>query len=275
MLEARQVSFAIRSKLLVEAVSLEIQPGQITAVVGPNGAGKSTLLKLLCGDLQPNHGEVWLSGRPLKQWPAIEQARRRAILPQSSALSFPFTALEVVLMGRMPHCRGLEGAHDYKIARLALTKTESLHLQNRLYPTLSGGEQQRVQLARVLAQIWEPLPEGDRFLLLDEPTNNLDLAHQHHTLRLAKKLAYEGLGVLTILHDLNLAAQYADQVLALKAGRTVAVGPPSQIFTPETIFNAFDLSALVLPHPQHNCPLIVPVSSENLPEPEVSIRDEG
>jgi len=264
MFEAKSLSFSIRSKPLLEKVSLKITPGQVTAVVGPNGAGKSTLLKLLCGDLSPSNGEVWLNNRPLKQWSALEQAQRRAVLPQHSALSFPFTALEVVLMGRMPHCQGLEGQADYDIARLALAKTESLHLQNRLYPTLSGGEQQRVQLARVLAQIWETSTKAQRYLLLDEPTNNLDLAHQHRTLQLTKSLTQEGIGILTILHDLNLAAQYADQVLVLKAGQAVAVGPPAQIFTPQLVFDVFDLTVFVLPHPLYQGPLIVPTSTNVL-----------
>lgn len=260
-LETIRVSFKIGDKTLLEEVSLAVAPGEVMAIVGPNGAGKSTLLKLLSGDLRPSSGKVLLQGKPLSDWSSREQARLRAVLPQQSRLNFPFTALEVVLLGRMPHGTG-GSRRDYEIALAALSAIGMSHLAQRLYPTLSGGEQQRVQLARVLAQIWEAPPRSKRYLLLDEPTTSLDLAHQQYTLKIARDFARKGTGVLAILHDLNLAAQYADQVLILREGRQIAWGMPDKVLTSKLIRAAFDLPVLVIPHPQLSCPLIAPVMEE-------------
>jgi iron complex transport system ATP-binding protein len=226
-------------------------------VVGPNGAGKSTLLKTFCGDLTPTLGTVRLEGKPLREWRALAQARKRAVLPQESSLNFPFTVQEVVLMGRSPHVRTTEQPLDYRIAREALGRVAMWPLAERDYATLSGGEKQRVQLARVLAQIWEVSETGQRYLLLDEPTNNLDLAHQHHTLAIAKAMSQEGVGVLAILHDLNLAAQYADRIALLCRGSLAGVGQPHEVFTRERISEVFALPVLVTKHPCLDCPLIV------------------
>ncbi|MDT5293190.1 MAG: heme transport system ATP-binding protein, partial [Acidobacteriota bacterium] len=222
MIEARGVHVRVGRKALLEGVSLNVSPGEVVAVVGPNGAGKSTLRRALCGDVDLSGGEVRMCGRALAEWTALERARVRAVMPQDSTLTFPFTVLEVALMGRLPHLRGAEGARDYEVAYEALEAVEARHLAERLYPTLSGGEKQRVQLARVLAQIWESAACGEgesghtdeaehkdkregarenrharkceRFLLLDEPTSNLDLAHQHGTLAVARRFAREGVG---------------------------------------------------------------------------------
>lgn len=258
MLETKNVSFKIRGKTLVENVSLALQGGNVVAVVGPNGAGKSTLLKLLCGEYRPSTGQILLQQRPLQQWSARERAQRRAVLPQSSNLNFSFTALEVVLMGRTPHHHGLASRHDLEIATAALTKVGISDLAERTYLTLSGGERQQVQLARVLAQIWQPLAGSERCLLLDEPTASLDLSHQHNTLRIAREFAQAGTAVLTVLHDLNLAAQYADHLVMLQNGRVVHMGTPAQVLTSETILAVFDTPAQVLSHPRHNGLLVVP-----------------
>jgi iron complex transport system ATP-binding protein len=170
----------------------------------------------------------------------------------------------VALMGRLPHLKGAESARDYEIAHAALEAVEAEHLAERLYTTLSGGEKQRVQLARVLAQIWEARhdetdTDGARFLLLDEPTSNLDLAHQHSTLGVARRFAREGVGVLVILHDLNLAAQYADRILMLNDGRIAHAGSPREVLTRDAIHEVFGVEAIVTRHPSADCPLVVPV----------------
>jgi iron complex transport system ATP-binding protein len=259
LIEARRVHVAVGSKVLLEDISLNVREGEVLAVVGPNGAGKSTLRKALCGDVQLSGGDVLMNGRSLNDWPLIERARLRAVMPQDSTLNFPFTVLEVVLMGRAPHLRGAESLHDVEIARAALAAVEAGHLEERLYPTLSGGERQRVHLARVLTQIWERSTEGDRYLLLDEPTSNLDLAHQHSTLVVARRFAHEGAGVLVILHDLNLAAQYADRVVMLNQGRLVNCGTPTEVLTRDAIYETFAVRAVVTKHPFMDCPLVVPV----------------
>ena len=256
LIKAKNITVQINSKKLLDDVSVEMRGGEILAVLGPNGAGKSTLRKILCGDLIPTSGEVSMNGKPLAEWSLPERAKSRAVLPQDSSLNFPFTVLEVVLMGRAPHVSGAETAKDYEIARLALAAVEESNLAERLYPTLSGGERQRVQLARVLAQIWEKT-ENPRCLLLDEPTSNLDLAHQHQTLKLAEKFARENVAVLVILHDLNLAAQYADRILLLKNGAMTAFGTPAEILTTATVAATFDVAVSVIGHPHFDCPLIV------------------
>ncbi len=258
MIEAKNITVEIHSRKILEDVSLRVDCGEVLAVLGPNGAGKSTLRKILCGDLEPTGGEVLMNGKLLEDWSLTERAKSRAVLPQDSSLNFPFTAMEVVLMGRAPHIEGAESKKDYEIARAALCSVEEIELENRIYPTLSGGERQRVQLARVLAQIWEASGDEPRYLLLDEPTSNLDLAHQHSTLKIARRFARENAAVLIILHDLNLAAQYADRIVILKAGKIVAQGKPREIFTEKIIRDTFDLPVSVIEHPQLKYPLIIP-----------------
>ncbi len=261
MLEGRNIRVVLDGSTLLEDVSIQVRPGEVVAVLGPNGAGKSTLLKVLCGDLSPTRGKVSMEGRVLASWDKKASAQIRAVLPQQSSLSFPFRVLEVALMGRSPHLRGPETQRDYAIARAALQEAGVDHLEDRLYPTLSGGESQRVHLGRVLAQIWEAVDKGPRYLLLDEPTSSLDLAHQHHTLTVARAFAERQVGVLMVLHDLNLAAQYADRVLLLKEGRQVATGPPEQVLQAETIEAVYEIPVTVIPHPHSPCPLVVPAAN--------------
>lgn len=222
---------------------------------GPERGRQSTLLRLLSGEWLPTAGAVELNGRDLSQWSERARAQVLAVLPQVSTLAAEFTALEVVLMGRTAHVTRGESVDDYSIARDALAAVEAAALEDRIYIALSGGEQQAVQLARVQAQIWS---SPDAHLLLDEPTANLDPAQQHRMLGVARTFARRGVAVLVILHDLNLATQYADSVLVLKQGRATAYDPPNEIFTAETIHSSFGFRALVVPHPSRPVPLIVP-----------------
>lgn len=260
-IEARNISVRFGEKVLLDTVSIELNAGEVLIIIGENGSGKSTLRKALCGDISLARGEVLMNKRALAQWSLIERARVRAVMGQDTTLNFPFTVLEVTLMGRAPHLRGSESETDYAIARAALQAVEAEHLEERLFPTLSGGERQRVQLARALAQVWDANDGSDapetRYLLLDEPTSNLDLAHQQIALTAARKFARAGAGVLLILHDLNLAAQYADRIAVLKNGKLIARGAPSEILTPELIREAFGVRVVVAQHPQMNCPLII------------------
>ena len=246
MIECVGVTVKAAQKSLLAGVSLRVGRGELVAVVGPNGAGKSTLFHVLAGDRTPASGEVRVLGRALAAWPIEELAGVRAALPQDTNLTFPFTVLEVVLMGRSPHLRSGETAEDFRIARRALALVGMAHAEERLYPTLSGGERQRTQLARVLAQLGGRSAKGGvregRVLLLDEPISAMDLLHQHTTLRLAQGLARAGASVLVILHDLNLAAQYANRVVLLCAGEIVADGPPDEVLTEERLASVFGVS---------------------------------
>ncbi|KAA5606431.1 heme ABC transporter ATP-binding protein [Roseospira marina] len=263
MLEGRDLTVIRRGRRIVDDVTLDVPAATVTALIGPNGAGKSTLLHLLSGALAPQAGTVTFAGRPLAQWSRAALARHRAVLPQASELSFPFRALDVVRMGRAVHAGRSGRDHDAAVAVAALEAVDGLALADRVYPTLSGGERQRVQLARVLAQIWtdpaRPEPEGaGRALLLDEPTNNLDLTHQHQLMRFARRLADEGVAVLAVLHDPNLAALYADRMVVLADGCVAAEGPVEAVMTETVLTRTFGLPVTIQRHPGRGTPQLVP-----------------
>jgi iron complex transport system ATP-binding protein len=258
VIHTRNLGFRIDGRWLLHGIDVRLRPGEVTAVVGPNGAGKSTLLRLLSGELKPGAGGVYLDGRRLETWGGGELALRRSVMSQRSTLEFPFSALEVVLVGRTPHVRGRERPADLEAARGALAHASATHLEARRYPTLSGGERQRVDYARALAQVWEDTGHGTRFLLLDEPTSSLDLARQHELLVSLRAMRRGDVGILVVLHDLNLAARYADRLLVLRDGRLLAKGPPGEVLTAPLVGEAFGLPVVVLPHPCHDCPLVVP-----------------
>jgi iron complex transport system ATP-binding protein len=256
MITASKLTFSRGSRLILDAIDGSLQPGRVTALLGPNGVGKSTLLKLFSGELEPAGGVIELGGRTLNKWDSRELARRRAVLPQESHLAFAFPVREVVMMGRFPHLRGGETDHDREVCQEALARVEAAELGDRLYPTLSSGEKQRVQLARVLAQIWEPPADGPRYLLLDEPTAGLDLAHQYQALRAAQEWARQGAVVLAVLHDLNLAMTYADDAWVLENNRIAAAGPVENVLSAALIERVFNVQAELLPRPGQPRPAI-------------------
>lgn len=258
MIAAEKIVVRAGKHVLLDGVDLAIACGELVALLGPNGAGKSTLLRALSGDLVPSSGRVSACGKQLGAWRPEALAQVRAVLEQDVYVAFPFTAFEIVLMGRTPHVQGREQPRDYEIARAALEEVNAGHLRERSYLTLSGGERQRVQLARVLAQVWpEEGSASPRILLLDEPTSSLDPVHQHATLALARKIADRGAAVLVILHDLNLAALYATRVALAKAGRIVVDAPAREALTAEHIREAFGIEAIVTASPIDGGPLIV------------------
>ncbi len=260
MLSGLKLTQRYGAHTVLESVSLAVEPGRVTAILGPNGAGKTTLLNCLTGGGQPSEGEVTLDGKALSAYGSRELACRRAVLPQSSSLGFNFTVREVVEMGRLPHIEQHERARDSEIVNLAMLQADIQVYAHRHYLTLSGGEKQRVHLARVLAQVWpnEKHEGPPRYLFLDEPTNNLDLAHQHRCLALARRLANAGLGVCAILHDLNLALRYADQFVLLQNGRLRAYGLADEVMTPEIISEVFSVKAQVVDHAGHKLVLTEP-----------------
>lgn len=255
------VGLQLNGVSLLEGIDFTVKGGEILAILGPNGAGKSTLLKVLSGECEPSQGAVMFNGHPIREWPAAERARSMGILPQGASLDFPFTVEEVVMLGRTPHDSGQR--QDAAIVRKALEAVDGSHLRKRLYTHLSGGEKQRVQLARVLAQIWKDegsAGEADdpvRYLILDEPTASFDLAHQQLTLDLVGCLASQGFGVVMVLHDLNMAARCASAMLLLSCGRMAEYGLPHRVLTPATIRKVFAVDALVQPHPLTGNPLVI------------------
>jgi len=247
MLRADHIDLSLGGRPILRGASLTVQPGRMVALVGPNGAGKSSLLKVMSGHWRADRGVVSVDGRALAQWTPAELGKRRALLPQESHLNFAFPVIEVVLMGRSPHNRHGERPDDVRIAEAALREVDMEAYRYTPYTELSGGEKQRVDLARVIAQIWEAPPQGSRILLLDEPTNNLDLAHQHRTLATARRFAREGAAVGVVVHDLNLAMGYADDVAVMDGGRVREAGPIERVLKPALIAEVFGVRA------EHTC----------------------
>jgi iron complex transport system ATP-binding protein len=238
---AEGVSLSFGSRRILDEVTMAVEPGRLTAVVGPNGAGKSTLLKVLTGELPADGGRVTYDGQDIAQVGGRGLASIRAVLPQSSQLSFPFTALEVVMLG-LEGRPGLPAAARRAAASAGLHAVDLGGFEGRFYQQLSGGEQQRVHLARALCQIGEPMREGHpRYLFLDEPTSSLDIRHQLQALSLARRFARGGGGVLAILHDLNFAAAFADHIVALHDGRVHAEGRPAEVLTDRLMSEVFRL----------------------------------
>ena len=241
-LQASGLTVSLGGRDVLREASLVVRPGAVTVLIGPNGAGKSTLLAALAGDLAPSSGTVTLDGAPLRSLKPQAIARRRAVLAQTTELAFPFTVGEVARLG-LP--AGLPRGEADAVAAQALSAVDLVGYEDRVATELSGGERQRMHLARVLAQLWAAADGRPRYLLLDEPTNGLDLAHQLATLRLARAHADAGGGVLAVLHDVNLAAMAADDLVAMKDGRIVAAGPPAETLTDETVRSVYDVEAKV------------------------------
>ncbi|MCD9462779.1 heme ABC transporter ATP-binding protein [Photobacterium phosphoreum] len=250
---ARNLQLKLADKVLLDNFSIDIKAGEVTALLGPNGAGKSTLLKILCGEIAPESGDVAFFNRDINDWPRAELARHLGILPQHSSLSFAFTCKEVVELGTMPLC--LSRQEIEQITTQTMHNTDVTHLAQRLYPTLSGGEKQRIHFARVLTQLNQA--HDKCILMLDEPTSALDLAHQHKTLQTAQTMATQGAAVIVVLHDLNLAAQYAQRMVILQHGKIQADGPPWQALNPTVINTVYGWQVSVHPHPIHGYPYVL------------------
>ncbi|HNB51807.1 MAG TPA: heme ABC transporter ATP-binding protein [Anaerolineales bacterium] len=254
MLEINAVSVTYEHTPILKNISLSVGAGEIVAVIGPNGAGKSTLLKAVSGTLPLRMGSVKINGQEVARLPENERARHIAVVPQARALPGAFTVYQTVMLGRTPYLGwlGRPGKTDLDQVHRALAQTDSHTLSDRAIHTLSGGEQQRVLLARALAQ-------NTPVLLLDEPTSNLDLQYQYSFLSLVRGLAtVKGLAVLVVLHDLNLAGLYADRVVLLAGGEVRAVGSPGEVVTEANVREVYHAPVHVIPHPEYGTPLVLP-----------------
>ncbi|MEN0070979.1 MAG: heme ABC transporter ATP-binding protein [Propionicimonas sp.] len=249
VLAAESVSLRLGGRLILDDISLRVVPGDLVALVGPNGAGKSSLLNVLSGELAPTRGRVTLAGRGLSRLGHLERSRQRAMLTQENTVSFPFLVREVVEMGRAPWARRATPEQDGVAVDRAVAATDIAHLLHRTYPSLSGGEKARVSLARVLAQ-------DTPVVLLDEPTAALDLGHQEDVMRVARDLARAGRAVAVILHDLSLAAAYADRVALLADGRLSAVGPAAAVLTRDRLAAVYGIAVDIVQY--DGSPLVVP-----------------
>jgi iron complex transport system ATP-binding protein len=250
-LAATGVTYRIDDAVLVDAVDLEVRSGEILGIVGPNGAGKSTLVGLLAGELVPSSGEILLDGRPVGEYRPLDLAKRRAVLPQGTVLQFAFRVLDVVMMGRFPH-REATPADDEAAVADAMARSDVTHLGGRLFPTLSGGEQARVAFARVLAQ-------ETGIVLLDEPSASLDIRHQELVMSVLASMSGGGAAVAAVLHDLNLAARHADRVAVMSDGKLIEAGPTAEVLRGELLSEVYGHPVTVIPHPEMDCPLVLPL----------------
>ena len=233
-------------------VNLEVHSGEMLGIVGPNGSGKSTLLRMMAGILTPSRGEVRIGGRPVTSFRRRELAREVAFLPQGISATFEFTVHEVVAMGRYPYQGplGLMDQVDDAIVEGALRETDALHMAERYFSTLSGGEKQRVLVASILAQ--QP-----QIMLLDEPSAALDIHHASHVFDLLWALSRKGIGVVVVTHDLNHASQFCDTLALLQAGRLREVGPPSDVIREELLIAAYQTPLRVVAHPLTSLPMVL------------------
>lgn len=246
MLQASQIHFCIQKRPIVDQINLSLRAGEILAILGPNGAGKSTLFRILSGDIPCSHGNVGYNGYPIGGLSPRQLAEVRAVMPQHTSVNFPFSAQEVVELGLF----STQSKNPLLLIQEVMEATQTWHLKGCDFQQLSGGERQRVQLARVLVQIWEQ-KSFPRYLLLDEPTSSLDIAQQHGVLSILRKLTRRNIGVLIILHELNLAAQYADRIALLKHGMVTQCGPVREVLREDTLAQVFDYPIQILTNPIH------------------------
>ncbi len=268
LLKVQEIGFLFKSSKILDEVTFQVKSGEILGVMGPNGSGKTTLLRCITHVLKPSHGTILVGRRDVTSLSRKEIAQTIGVVPQSSTVDFAFTAFEIVMMGRTPHISrfGPESKKDYEIARKAMHQTDTLHLSDRIFDELSGGEKQRVIIARALCQ--QP-----RILLLDEPTIHLDIGSQFEIMDLVKRLSRrEKIAVIAVLHDLNLAASYCDSLILLNRGTIVSAGPPKDVLTPENIRKTYNIQVLVGRHPLTNAPFVTPYSSPGQQRKGVTIH---
>lgn len=242
-LRVENACFGYEEHPVLRDVSVTFEKGRLTGIIGPNGSGKTTLIKLMSGAIRPTSGTVLLDGREIREYSGKKLSQALSVVPQKSQLEFDFTVLDVVLMGRQPYIGrfGQESAQDLALARQALQLTGVDHLAKRPVTGLSGGEWQRVIIARALCQ-------STPAMLLDEPVSSLDIRHQLEVLSLVRRLAHQRkVAAVCVLHDLNLAAHYCDELVMMNAGQLVAQGRPDQVLTPEQLRAVYGIEARVLP----------------------------
>lgn len=253
MLKVNNLSYEINGRSILKEVSFEVNKGEMVAVLGANGAGKSTLMNLISGEKSTSNGIIEFHNQNIKHVNSLLLAKSRALLSQQFSVSLAFTVKELVLMGRYPHFVSNPSPNDLKIVKKVMDICGVNTLADRSITSLSGGEQQRVHLARVLAQIWN---NSEALLLLDEPVSALDMRFQQQVLAIAKALSRQGMMVLVILHDVNLASMYADRILMLKQGRKVFDGTPIHVLTQDNISKIFSVSSEVHVDPMGGKPFV-------------------
>jgi len=257
MISVEQIKYSVGAKNILNNISIQFLPGTCNLIIGPNGSGKSTLIKLLSGELNNYDGRVMYNGADIKTFTKLRLAASRAVLSQQTELSFPMTVEEVVMLGRNPHFEFNPTKKDLEIVKEVINLLDLNSFILRNYQSLSGGEKQRVHYARVLAQIWES-PNGEqRYLFLDEPLNNLDIYYQEHFLKMAVSLLNETTTLIGVVHDINIALRYANQLSFLKEGAIIKNGAPAKIVDAILIKEVFNVDTQVMAHPSSGKPVII------------------
>jgi len=257
MISVEQIKYSVGAKNILNNISIQFLPGTCNLIIGPNGSGKSTLIKLLSGELNNYDGRVMYNGADIKTFTKLRLAASRAVLSQQTELSFPMTVEEVVMLGRNPHFEFNPTKKDLEIVKEVINLLDLNSFIYRNYQSLSGGEKQRVHYARVLAQIWES-PNGEqRYLFLDEPLNNLDIYYQEHFLKMAVSLLNETTTLIGVVHDINIALRYANQLSFLKEGAIIKNGAPAKIVDAILIKEVFNVDTQVMAHPSSGKPVII------------------
>lgn len=257
MLKTIDINYSIGKKHILKNISVDFVPGEFAMILGPNGSGKSSFLKIFSGEINKFVGTVMYNEKPIHHISKEELAKYRAVMSQQPELSFPLTVDEVVMMGRYPHFNFSPDRKDFAICEEVMELMNLQLFKERNYITLSGGEKQRVQYARVLAQIWEKPGDGYRYLFLDEPLNNLDINYQQEFLQIAKKIKNERTVLIAVMHDINLAVQHADRLIFLKEGEMIAQGKPKEVLTEALVENVFAVQTTIINNPVTNNPLLI------------------
>ena len=255
MLEAVNISYAHRNFAILHDVDVKVNNGELLVIVGPNGAGKSTLLSMLANELGKYREPIFFKKKTFKEWDEKELSHSKAKFSQNNSHDIPLTVYDVVMMGRYPYFNASPRREDNEAVIKAMTETDVALLAQRDYNSLSGGEKQRVHLARVLAQLDNNIQQ--KLVFLDEPLNNLDVLHQHRILHTIKSFTQKGNTAVMVLHDLNLAAQFADRVMLLKKGRIISHDIPAKVFTRDIISSVYNFPCIICPNPVNNNPLII------------------
>jgi iron complex transport system ATP-binding protein len=257
MLKTENIYYSIEKKLILNGISAEFLPGEFSMILGPNGSGKSSFLKIFSGEISEYDGSVLYKDYKISKIKKEELAKYRAVMSQQPELSFPLMVDEVVMMGRYPHFTFNPGKKDEDICNEVMERMNLSSFKERNYLTLSGGEKQRVQYARVLAQIWEKPKTGSRYLFLDEPLTSLDINYQQEFLQIAREFTKEDTILIAVMHDINLAIQYADKLFFLKEGGLVASGRPKEIINEGLIEKVFNVRSTIINNPVTGNPLVV------------------
>jgi len=255
MLKARQIDYRHKEFFILNDVDVTLDYGDFLAIVGPNGAGKSSLLSILANEVKQGKQKIMFKNKEISEWEVRELSMHKAKFSQHNSNEIPLQVKDVVMMGRYPYFDSQPRKEDFEAMNKHMYETDVYHLKERDYNTLSGGEKQRVHLSRVMVQVENEIEK--KLIFLDEPLNNLDVKHQYKALEIIKKFTQKENSAIVVLHDLNLAAQFANKILLMKSGKVSAYGTPEEVFTAENITQAYNFPCTICAHPVNANPMII------------------